>query len=97
MLDAAFDGPPRRHGGEPEEIDAVVLADAFVVRGIPEGEREQPLFLTPPMSVSERICPPRSIVARICSEPGVTMSGTTAFAPRAFACSATSAARLMSS
>ena len=49
------------------------------------------------MSSSEDICPSRSMVARTCSEPGVTMNGTAVATPRAFACSATSAARLMSS
>ena len=45
----------------------------------------------------ESIWPSRSMVARTCSDPGVTMKGTADFKPRAAACSATSAARLMSS
>ena len=49
------------------------------------------------MSVSDCIWPSRSMVALTCSEPGVTMKGTAAFRPLAFACSATSAERLMSS
>ena len=52
---------------------------------------------TPLMSFSDCIWPSRSIVARTCSEPGVTRNGTAAFKPCTFACSATSAARLMSS
>src|SRR5206468_4612139 len=52
---------------------------------------------TPLMSLSDCICPSRSMVARTCSEPGVTRNGTAVFRPCAFACSATSAARLMSS
>jgi hypothetical protein len=51
----------------------------------------------PPISLSEAICPSRSMVARTCSEPGVTMNGTAVCTPCARACSATSAARLMSS
>ena len=43
------------------------------------------------------IWPSRSIVARTCSEPGVTRNGAAALSPCALACSATSAARLMSS
>ena len=50
-----------------------------------------------PMSLSDCNWPSRSMVARTCAEPGVTMSGIAAFTPRAFACSAISAARLMSS
>ena len=49
------------------------------------------------MSSREDSCPSRSMVARTCSEPGVTMKGTAVATPRALACSATSAARLMSS
>ena len=41
-------------------------------------------------------CPSRSTVARVRSEPGVTQKGTAARRPRARACSATSAARVMS-
>ena len=52
---------------------------------------------TPLMSFSDCICPSRSMVARTCSEPGVTRNGTAVFKPCALACSATSAARLMSS
>ena len=51
----------------------------------------------PLMAWSDCIWPSRSIVARTCSEPGVTISGTAACRPCAFACSAMSAARLMSS
>ena len=50
-----------------------------------------------PIVLSDAICPSRSMVARTCSEPGVTMKGTAALTPWARACSATSAARLMSS
>jgi hypothetical protein len=49
-----------------------------------------------PISRSERSCPSRSRVARICSEPGVTRNAARALTPWARACSATSAARLMS-
>ena len=51
----------------------------------------------PLMSLSDCIWPSRSMVARTCSEPGVTRKGTAALTPCACACSATSAARLMSS
>ena len=51
----------------------------------------------PSMSLSDCIWPSRSIVARTCSEPGVTRNGTPALIPCALACSATSAARLISS
>ncbi len=51
----------------------------------------------PLMSRSDCIWPSRSMVARTCSEPGVTMNGVATVSPCAFACSATSAARLMSS
>ena len=49
------------------------------------------------MSFSDCICPSRSMVARTCSDPGVTINGTAACSPRALACSATSAERLISS
>src|SRR6185295_1559760 len=51
----------------------------------------------PLISFRDFIWPSRSMVARTCSEPGVTMNETADFTPCAFACSATSAARLMSS
>jgi hypothetical protein len=52
---------------------------------------------TPFISLRDCIWPSRSMVARTCSEPGVTRKGTAALKPCALACSATSAARLMSS
>src|SRR5687768_14135153 len=52
---------------------------------------------TPPMSWSDFIWPSRSIVARTCSDPGVIRNGTADLMPRAIACFATVAARLMSS
>src|SRR5208282_5578420 len=44
MLDAAFDRLRRRHRGEPDQTEAVVLADAIVVIRIAKGQREQPLL-----------------------------------------------------
>src|SRR5262249_28902115 len=52
---------------------------------------------TPFMSLRDCIWQSRSMVARTCSDPGVTRNGPAALMPCDFACSATSAARLMSS
>ena len=51
----------------------------------------------PLISFKEAIWPSLSMVARMSSEPGVTMKGTDAVRPCAVACSATSAALLISS
>ncbi len=45
MLDAAFDRLRRRHRGQPDQAETVVLADAIVVIRIAKGQREQPLLL----------------------------------------------------
>ena len=45
MLDAAFDRFRRRHRGQPDQTEAVVLANAIVVIRIAKGQREQPLLL----------------------------------------------------
>src|SRR5277367_3169280 len=45
MLDAAFDRFRRRHRGQPDQTEAVVLADAIVVIRIAKSQREQPLLL----------------------------------------------------
>ncbi len=50
-----------------------------------------------PSALSVAIWPSRSIVARTRSEPGVTMKGVAGLRPWAWACCATSAARLISS
>src|ERR1700733_4709643 len=45
MLDAAFDRFRRRHLEEPDQTEAVVLAEAIVVIRIAKGQSEQPLLL----------------------------------------------------
>ena len=44
VLDPALDGFTRRHPCQPDEAEPVVRADAVVVRGILECQRQQPLL-----------------------------------------------------
>src|SRR5437588_1351913 len=44
VRDAAFDWLPRRHFLQPDQADAVIDADAVVVRPVLEGQRQEALL-----------------------------------------------------